>query len=135
MSNPKQGDTRDDGFVYTTGKWRSPKSSFRCRLANILNRCKFRANEKNLPFDLDIDYLLSLYPKDNLCPALGMELAFGDYPSRDNSPSIDRIIPALGYTKGNIIIVSKLANSIKQNASPEEIIKVGEFYQRLEDSE
>lgn len=129
------GDTRDDGFVYVGKQWYSPKAAFRTRIAINLNVTKRNALSKGIPFDLDVDYVLSLYPKDNLCPVLGVELAFGNTEGRNNSPSIDRIIPALGYIKGNIVIVSLKANRIKSNASPEEIIKVGEFYQRLEDSE
>lgn len=135
MSNPKIRDIRDDGFVYNGSQWRSPKGYLKQKLSAIVLSAKRRAFEKNLPFDIDVDYLLSLYPKDNLCPVLGIELAFGNDNGRNNSPSIDRIIPALGYTKGNIIIVSLKANRIKQNATPEEIIKVGEFYQMMENSE
>ena len=43
----------------------------------------------------------------------------------------DRIIPELGYVEGNLVIVSDLANRIKTNATPEQIIKVGEFYKKL----
>jgi hypothetical protein len=135
MSKPKLGDTRDDGFVYVGRHWYSPKAAFRTRVCINLNTTKSKAVSKGIPFDLDTDYILSIYPKDNKCPVLGIELAFGNEDGRNNSPSIDRIIPALGYIKGNVIIVSLKANRIKSNASPEEIIKVGEFYQRLEDSE
>ena len=47
------------------------------------------------------------------------------------SPSIDRIDNSKGYTKDNIIIVSLMANSIKNQATPEQILKVGEFYKKL----
>ena len=43
----------------------------------------------------------------------------------DNSPSIDRIIPELGYTKGNIQIISHRANNtIKNNGTIEEHEKI-----------
>lgn len=135
MCIPKQGTTRDDGFVYFGSSWLSPKALFRARVAVNLNTTKLNAKAKGIPFDLDVDYILSIYPKDNLCPVFGTELAFGCTEGRNNSPSLDRIIPSLGYTKGNIIIVSLKANRIKQNASPEEIFKVAEFYQMLEDSD
>ncbi len=48
-----------------------------------------------------------------------------------SSPSLDRIIPEKGYVKGNVIVVSNKANVIKNNATPEEIIAVGEFYKKL----
>lgn len=144
MSKPRytHGDVRDDGYTFwgyskAGGKghdlWYSPKAMFRHRIGKTLLHAKKRAKAKDLPFDLDIDYLLSIYPKDNLCPVFGFELSFGYKDGVFNSPSLDRIIPALGYTKGNVIFVSHKANCIKSNASPEEIIRVGEFYQRLED--
>lgn len=42
----------------------------------------------------------------------------------DDSPSIDRIIPELGYTKGNIRVISNRANLLKSNATIEELQKV-----------
>jgi hypothetical protein len=44
---------------------------------------------------------------------------------------VDRIIPALGYIPENIIVVSMRANAVKSDASPEEILRVGAFYDRL----
>lgn len=55
------------------------------------------------------------------CPVLGLSLKRGDYGAKYNSPSIDRIIPGLGYTKGNVRIISYRANWLKNNATPEEI--------------
>lgn len=39
-----------------------------------------------------------------------------------NSPSLDKIIPQLGYVKGNIIVMSMKANIMKANATKEELI-------------
>ena len=48
-----------------------------------------------------------------------------------NSPNIDRIDNNKGYTMDNVIVVSALANTIKTSATPDQIIKVGEFYKKL----
>lgn len=144
MSKPEYGDVREDGYIFKGYSrniyelWLSPKAEFTARISSLLSNCKKRSEQKNIEFDLDVDFLLSIYPKDNLCPALGIELSFGGSGRRgptENSPSLDRIIPALGYTKGNVIFVSQKANQIKTNASPEEIIRVGEFYLDLQNSE
>lgn len=37
------------------------------------------------------------------------------------APSLDKIIPSLGYVPGNIMVVSRRANSIKHDATAEEI--------------
>ena len=48
-----------------------------------------------------------------------------------NSPSLDRIDNDKGYTKGNVIMVSHMANSIKNQATPDQIQKVATFYKKL----
>ncbi len=45
--------------------------------------------------------------------------------------SVDRIIPELGYREGNIILVSKRANTMKSNAEVKDIVKLGNFYTNL----
>lgn len=52
----------------------------------------------------------------------GITLQFNSVGFRDNSPSIDRIDSTKGYTRDNIQIISWKANSIKRNASLEELI-------------
>lgn len=90
------------------------------------------AKDKNLPHDLTPDYIKSLWPADNRCPVFGREFykaRRGE--SRDCSPSLDRIIPEKGYTKGNIVIVSLKANRMKNNGSLEELKLLYEFYDAL----
>lgn len=65
---------------------------------------------------------------------LGVRLDYalkGKSGPQPDSPSIDRIIPALGYVKGNVIVVSQRANTIKNNATPEELRRVADFYSNL----
>ena len=49
----------------------------------------------------------------------------------DNSPSLDRIVPELGYIPSNVVVISYKANAIKRNATPQEIRRVADFYERL----
>lgn len=48
-----------------------------------------------------------------------------------NSPSLDRIVPALGYAPGNIHWISYRANAIKSNATPDELHKVADYMEKL----
>lgn len=95
----------------------------------LLRHAKRRALNKELEFNLKVEDLI--YP--DVCPVLGIKLKHGAGKGKDreNSPSIDRINNNVGYIPSNVIIVSVLANSIKNSATPEQIIKVGEFYKNL----
>jgi hypothetical protein len=94
---------------------------------SIWMNVRLRAKAKDIPFDIEIeDIVIPEY-----CPVLGCKLKTGPGKLVANSPSLDRIIPALGYVKGNIIVISHKANMIKSNATPEEIIQVGNFFKRL----
>jgi hypothetical protein len=90
----------------------------------IVRRAKSRAKKAGIPFNIDESDIV--LPEK--CPVLGMPFIYGD---RNWTFSIDKIVPALGYVKGNVIIVSNRANIIKNNATPEEILAVGFFYKNL----
>lgn len=60
------------------------------------------------------------------CPALGIEL---DYTGKDltSSWSIDKFDPTLGYTPGNVGIISRRANQIKSDATAAEVRQVANW--------
>lgn len=81
-------------------------------------------------FDIDEEYIKSIWPKDNICPVFGVEMKRNQKgQSRDFSPSVDRIHPSKGYTKGNVVIVSFKANRMKNNGTVEDLKKVLHFYE------
>jgi hypothetical protein len=55
------------------------------------------------------------------CPVLGIPLLWGQGPSANNSPSVDRFDNSKAYTKDNIHIISNRANKLKNNATVEEM--------------
>lgn len=89
----------------------------------LLISAKFRAKKNNLPFDLEIDDIII----PEYCPILEIKLERKEYGKggsfQPNSPSLDKIIPNLGYVKGNIIVISMKANAMKSNATKEELTK------------
>lgn len=103
------------------------------RLPYLLNRVRSSARDKGLPFNLKLEDIVI----PSHCPVLGIELEFGKSSTekswRDNSPSLDRIVPELGYVKENVIVVSYRANRIKNDATIEELQKVANFYYQLTD--
>jgi hypothetical protein len=95
----------------------------------MLSSAKQRAKQKNIPFSIKKEDIFI----PEVCPILGipLERAIGKKTSSPNSPSLDRIIPEKGYVKGNIIVISNKANMMKSDATPEEMIKMGEFAKNL----
>lgn len=98
-------------------------------------RAKQRANKLGLPFDLTEDDIY--IPKT--CPVLGIELRKPSLEGKwdcanehDACPSLDRIIPELGYVKGNVMVISKRANTIKSFGTKDEHRKIIEYIERCE---
>lgn len=85
-----------------------------------------RAKETGVFFDLTFDQLLVLNEQD-FCAYCDVKVDYA--PSKESgyrlTASTDRIIPKLGYTLQNLVIACLHCNWIKNDASPEEIIKVG----------
>jgi len=46
---------------------------------------------------------------------------------RDDSPSIDRLVPNAGYVPSNIIVMSDRANRIKNDGTAEEHRRIARF--------
>jgi len=97
----------------------------------MCNTSKVRAKQKNLPFNLSTEYLKEIWPEDNKCPALGITMKKGDFCVTDHSPTLDRIIPKLGYIKGNVQVVSALANRIMSDATVNQVMAVAKHYEKI----
>ena len=95
--------------------------------ARMVASAKQRAKRSGLPFDLSTDD----FDIPDRCPALGIPLEKGG-DNRWAWPSLDKIVPELGYTRSNVIVVSLLANSVKTLATPTQVLAVGQFYRDLE---
>jgi len=85
---------------------------------SILYSAKYRATQRGLPFNLELeDIVIPEY-----CPVLNIKLDFFHTSQNRTSPSLDRIDSSRGYTKDNIQVISWLANTMKTNASKEELV-------------
>lgn len=78
-----------------------------------------RAKAFDLPFDITSDYLISIAPE--FCPVMGYKLAYGGGDKTKASPSLDRINPKKGYIVGNVQVLSLIANTMKNEATVEEL--------------
>ena len=90
-------------------------------------KAKQRAKHKNLDFDLDLEYLLSIAPDE--CPVFNTKFIWGRHQGGQHrkTPSLDRIIPELGYIKGNVVFISLWANIIKADATEKELYAVADW--------
>jgi hypothetical protein len=86
----------------------------------MLIKAKNRAKTQGVPFNLaESDISIP-----EMCPILGIPLYIAKGKPCANSPSLDKIIPELGYVQGNSAIISYKANRIKCDATFEEIEKL-----------
>ena len=91
------------------------------KLKLMVKRAEKRAKVKNVNFNItweDVEYV-------DACPILEIPLNWGETTNEGgrniDTPSLDRINPSLGYIKGNVRIISTLANMMKSSANREQI--------------
>lgn len=100
-------------------QWKSEYSKTKPE-KRLLYAAKKRAKNKGLDFNLvESDILIPEY-----CPYLGIKLVVsrprGD--SRRDIASLDRIDNTKGYIQGNVEVISWLANTMKSNATIENLV-------------
>lgn len=98
------------------------------RMRQLAQTVKQRAKAKNLYCDITTEELIDLYPEDGKCPVFNTDMVFGN---GDYSPSLDRIDSAKGYTKDNCMFISKRANTIKSNATLNELKQLVAFLEDI----
>jgi hypothetical protein len=80
-------------------------------------QAKNRAKTKGIPFDIElVDIVIP-----ERCPLLGIPLRHNAKRLHYDSPTLDRIIPSLGYVKGNVQVLSLKANMAKSSLTLEEM--------------
>lgn len=89
-------------------------------LKRLVRSAKYRAGLSGLPFNITHTDLKI----PEFCPLLGIPFkkTKAGYQYRELVPSIDKIIPELGYVKGNVWIISLRANRIKSDLTQIEAI-------------
>ncbi len=112
----KQRIERDEAYREKQREYKrmNSKKNF---ISGILGRAKQRAVKYGIPFDL--------VPSDihvpEKCPLLEVPLVLGTKGNYAYSPSLDRVDPAKGYTRDNVRIISTLANTMKNNATRQQL--------------
>jgi hypothetical protein len=137
----ERGEYREDGWVfYGYEKHRMKRNGFFPErwadpiiftLEKAFQSSRRRAKEKNLPFNLDVKYLRSIYTEN--CPVFNIPMTWGNLGVGKNiySPSLDRIIPSLGYVKGNVVFISDKANRIKAEFEAKDLYAVADWQHEI----
>ena len=102
---------------------------------SCMSSTRTRARLRGFEHNIDRPYLMDLMgygrfdywdPEKEICPALEIPYNFMSKGKggRYNSKSIDRIDPTKGYIKGNIRFLSRQANSMIMNSTPEQQLQL-----------
>lgn len=86
----------------------------------IMAGLRHRARKRGLVFDITEEDI----SVPDVCPVLGIPIVIrtGRHPRKNyDSPSVDRIHNDKGYVKGNVQVISTRANSLKSDATIEEL--------------
>ncbi|MEJ7805009.1 MAG: hypothetical protein WKG03_03685 [Telluria sp.] len=91
---------------------------------SLLGYARSRAKRYGYAFNIDV----SDCEVPTHCPVLGFELKVAVGKPSANSPTLDRLKPELGYVKGNVMVISHMANTIKSSATVDQLKQVANFY-------
>lgn len=85
-----------------------------------------RALKKNLPFDLNLEFIINLWNmQKGKCAISGIPMTYQlDRGRIYSNVSIDQINPAKGYTKNNIQLVCMSINQLKSDFDMETVFKI-----------
>lgn len=83
---------------------------------SLLRIARYRAKKSNRPFSITLKDVI--IPK--VCPIFGIPLKRERKAPMKSTPSLDCIIPNLGYIPGNVEVISYRANQVKNDGSAEE---------------
>jgi hypothetical protein len=97
------------------------KFVFYQRAYEIMRRCKTKENQIPCMENLK-NYINDLWSKSKLCAYTGVEMSINGYHNNPLAMTVDRKIPELGYVEGNVVLCCSMANRMKQNLKPDELI-------------
>ncbi len=97
------------------------------RIVRMLNAASTRARNKNIIFDLDLEFLLNLWESQNgACAVSGrtFDLTRSNKRVNKNAPSLDRIDCNKGYQKENVRLVTWQVNCAISEYGFEEFLEI-----------
>lgn len=121
---------KDCSSSFTAARRKDPEYAERHRqylkkniAKTLLYSAKRRSKLYNIPFDIaEGDIIIPEF-----CPILKIPIHRGQEKVHPGSPSLDRIVPELGYVKGNIQVISYKANTMKSDATLMELLNFAQW--------
>lgn len=107
-------------------KYRS-ENKLRVSATRMVKTARKHAKKKNLPFNIDPEYVFKKL-KDGYCEKTGIRFNFTSGTKNPCSPSIDKIVPAIGYVKGNVRCIVWALNLFKGEYSDNEIYPIAKAF-------
>lgn len=83
---------------------------------SLYRSCRKRARREGISFNIEESDIVI----PDICPILNTPIVHG---SKDKNewPSVDKVNPLKGYTKGNVCVISYRANRMKSNMNIEDV--------------
>ena len=110
--------------VQATSKKRAKRYREKNPLKKRLSTARHVCKTKGIPYD-EAAYAEIWESRPTRCPVLGIEFWTGGGRRTDDSAEMDRIIPELGYVRGNMQVISARANRIKNDGTAGEHHAIG----------
>jgi hypothetical protein len=107
------------------------KKSYRKNIRQVLlTQSRQRAKKYHYEHNITIEDIII----PDVCPVLGIPISISETKASPNSPSLDRTDNTKGYIKGNVKIISFRANTLKSDASIEELEKILKYLYEIQRS-
>ncbi len=101
---------------------KNDRSSLEAYAKRSIRKLRVRSKEQDLFIDLTSEQFCEIYKKqEGKCFYTNVKLSFQSDSKSNEKISVDKIIPAKGYTLDNVVLCSVRANTIKSNCSLEEL--------------
>lgn len=94
---------------------------------SMVIQARARAKRKSLPFSLRAEDVVV----PDTCPICDVVLRRGVGQAELHSPSLDRVVPSLGYTRENCVVICNGCNSRKWDSTPEMLIAIAGYITRI----
>jgi hypothetical protein len=92
----------------------------------LVRAAKWRASQSGVPFNITAhDIQIPMF-----CPVFGIPIKQASGRQNPNSPSLDKIVPSLGYVRGNVRVISARANTLKRDGTLDEFRAIVAYLER-----